>query len=97
MANEGELHRVAQQVEENLFVSLLVEPDSIGYALRNENIELDLLLDSLELHDSADVPCGLSHIKDFRTQLEPIAFYLAEIQRIIDNVLQVQRRVEDDF
>ena len=85
----GELDRVAQQVEEDLFEPFLVSKYFCGHFLGNLNIQSQLLLGHLEFHDCADLFDCVFNVAELLIDGKLIVLQATHVKGIFNHVLQV--------
>lgn len=84
----GELHGVAQEIEEGLFQPNCVGMEGRQVALDHGAEGLGLLLGEA-LCDHDDILQGPRHWYEFGPKLKPALFHLGEIQDIVDELVRV--------
>lgn len=92
---ECKLDRVSKQVKQDLPEPLLVSKDLPRDILLNLAPEKEVFLGHLEIHDLANLFNGLPDIKQLLEYLELVVLNAAHVKRVFNNVLEMQRRVED--
>jgi hypothetical protein len=86
-ALEGELHRVANQVEEDLPVALLVCEDALWHLIVDVHYKLKVFSVDLEVHYRGYLCDGLSNVEELLEYLEFIVFDSAHVQCILNYIL----------
>lgn len=96
LALVSELDGVAYQVEEHLLDALLIAHYHLRHRLFDSEVEAQLLLINLELHDVVDVPQSKSQVKGLLVDFEFVVLQPRDVKGIVNHVLEMDGAVVDD-